>query len=79
MTSFFLREKKSIWDYAFGFYPIPSGDAGCVCCGTTEPGACCWELAVLDVTGDSRLSNNCDNHFFVDWSSLRTASWKKNS
>jgi len=26
--------------FFFLFYPIPSGDAGCVCCGTTEPGAC---------------------------------------
>ncbi len=53
-------------------YPIPSGDEGCA---TTEvDDDCCWELFVFVVTGVSRLSNNWDNHFFVDWSSLRTAS-----
>ena len=54
--------------------PIPSGDAGCVCCGTTEFAVGCWALVVFGTPDDSRFSNNWDSHFLVDGSSLRTAS-----
>jgi hypothetical protein len=37
----FLREMNLYELIVFFFYPIPSGDAGCVCCGTTVPDACC--------------------------------------
>ncbi len=76
MTRFYY-EKKNLSENIILFYPIPSGDADWVCCETTELDAC-WVVVVLATTGDSRLSNNCDNHFLVDWSSLRTASYEEN-